>query len=394
MAAEVDHSSRDHALLSASGSPRWLVCTQSPKLEQKFAQSKTSTFAEEGTLAHEFGQLGIELGAEQISLKIYNAEVKKLKKHALYSSEMDSEVLKYTEYVLELFNIIKQSSPDAVLLVEQRLDFSHLVPRGFGTGDILIIADGKIYVIDLKYGKGIQVFAEKNSQLMLYGIGALRRFEMLYDIDTVVLTIVQPRLDHIDTWEISADDLIDWGETVVRTKAILAYNGEGELKAGSHCKFCRAKAMCRAFAEENLKLAKHDFKDPQLLSDDELLGIYEQMPMLQDWAKAITEHMIYAAIKGKKWPGYKVVHGRSNRKFTDTSAVIKVLAKSKFTNSQYLVTELASLTEIEKLLGKDEFEVKLKHLITKPVGAPTLALESDTRLAIGSIESAKKDFEN
>src|SRR5690606_27222207 len=196
MAKAVNHSARKHALLSASGASRWMNCTPSARLEEKF-EDKRSVYADEGTLAHEFGDIEIRHNIGLISDKVYNTEIAKLRKHELYSPEMETEVAKYVQIVLETYQAAKTKNPDAVILVEQRLDFSHLVEQGFGTGDIVIIADGVMEVIDLKYGKGIRVDADNNPQLKLYGSGALRAYELLYDIHTVRLTIVQPRLDHV-----------------------------------------------------------------------------------------------------------------------------------------------------------------------------------------------------
>lgn len=387
----VNHESRAHALLSASKSERWLECPPSARLEEKFEESQTSVYAAEGTLAHEFGQINIQLGAQHIDQKTFNAEIKKLRKHKLYTEEMEPEVQKYVDYVLETFRAILRDCPGAVLLVEERLDFSHLVEAGFGTGDICIIADGVLWVIDLKYGKGVRVDANDNSQLKLYGSGALRKFELMYDIETVKLVIVQPRLDHIDEWEISADDLVSWGEDVVKPTAIIAYSGGGVQKAGDHCKFCKVKAMCRAMADKNIELAQHEFRDPHLLSDKELIGIFKQTPMLVDWANAISDYVLAEAIKGKEWKGYKVVEGRSNRKWSDDAEVVKVLQGNNIKG--FLNAKLKGVAEIEKLVQPLWFSNALAKFVLKPPGAPTLALESDKRPALTGIESAKKDFQ-
>lgn len=395
----LDHTSRAHALLSASGASRWLKCTPSARLEEKFNESKTSVFAEEGTLAHEFGQINIQVHAlvNQVSSKIYGSEIKKLRKHKLYSSEMEEEVQKYVDYVIETFNTVKQTCPDAILLVEERLDFSHLVEKGFGTGDICIIADGVLWVIDLKYGKGVKVDAKENSQLMLYGSGALRKFELMYDIHTVTLVIVQPRLDHIDEWSVTADQLQYWGEQVVKPKALMAYQGEGDQVAGSHCKFCKVKGMCRAFAEMNIDLAKHEFRDPYLLSDQEIADIHRQAPMLVDWAKGVSDHILSTAINGKQWPGLKIVEGRSNSKWTDEAEALDLLVREMqhkdLTKEDFTKTTLKGIGDVEKLVGKLWFGNAMGKYVVKPQGAPTLVDESDPRPAMHSIDDAKKDFQ-
>ena len=391
MTKAVNHSARKHALLSASGASRWLNCTPSARLEEKF-EDKTSVFAEEGTLAHEFSDIELRYKLGLISKKVYSTEIAKLRKHELYSVEMEPEVAKYVEIVMEAYNAAKQKNPDAVILVEQRLDFSHLVEQGFGTGDCVIIADGVLDVIDLKYGKGVKVDAEENPQLKLYGSGALREYELLYDIHTVRLTIVQPRLDHVSSWEISVDDLVAWGENVVKPKALKAYAGEGEQNPGEWCKFCKAKAVCRGLANENMKLAAFEFQDPHILSDKEILEIYGQLPIFQDWVNAVSSYMLDEAIKGKQWPGYKLVEGRSNRKWLDENKVIEILKKD-YREDEYMVSKLAGISTIEKLVGKANFGPKFNEFIVKPPGAPTLVPESDKRPAMGT-EQAKLDFKD
>lgn len=391
MAKAVNHSARKHALLSASGASRWMNCTPSARLEENF-EEKRSVYADEGTLAHEFGDIEIRHKLGLISKKVYNVEIAKLRKHELYSTEMEPEVAKYVEIVMEAYNVAKQKNPDAVMLVEQRLDFSHLVEQGFGTGDNVIIADGVLDVIDLKYGKGVKVDADENSQLKLYGSGALREYELLYDIHTVRLTIVQPRLDHVSIWEISVDDLIAWGENEVKPKALKAYAGEGEQTPGEWCKFCKAKAVCRGLANENMKLAAFEFQDPHILSDKEVIEIYGQLSIFQDWASSVSSYILDEANKGKQWPGYKLVEGRSNRKWLDENKVIEVLQED-YDENEYMNTKLAGIAAIEKLVGKANFGPKLNEFIVKPPGAPTLVPESDKRPAMG-VEQAKLDFKD
>lgn len=374
------HATRKHALLSASGAARWLNCTPSARLEEKFQESSSSVFAQEGTLAHELADVTLRHLNGEIDTKTLARECRKIKKNNLYTDEMPSQVTKYCDYVMETLNVERKTTPDAILNVEERLDFSHVVEQGFGTGDACIISDGTMYVIDLKYGKGVQVYAENNPQLMLYGLGALRTYEAFYDIDKVVLVIVQPRLDHISEWSLSAEDLVAWGDYEVRPKAALAYKGDGEKCAGNWCKWCKVKATCRTLAEENLKLADHDFVSPHLLTDDELVAIFEQVPMLQDWASAVADHLLKQAIKGKEVRGYKVVEGRSNRKFTDEGRAKKILSASGLSPDKYLVTKLATLTAIEKLFPtKKDFAELMADVVIKPQGKPTLVPKGDKR---------------
>lgn len=391
MENRTNHSNRKHALLSASGSSRWMNCTPSARLEENFKDER-SVYADEGTLAHEFGDVDLRHRLGLISKAVYSKEIAKLRKHELYSSEMEPEVEKYVGIVLEAFNAAKQKNEDAVILIEQRLDFSHLVENGFGTGDAVIIADGVLEVIDLKYGKGVRVDADDNPQLKLYGSGALREYELLYDIRTVRLTIVQPRLDHVSVFDVSVEDLKSWGEKEVRPKAQKAYKGEGEQTPGEWCKFCKAKSICRALAQENMKLAAYEFQDPHLLSDKEVLEIYGQLEVFYDWAKSLSSYVLDEALKGKAWPGYKIVEGRSNRKWLDETKVAEVLRKD-YGEDEFMISKLAGITAIEKLVGKAKFGPLLNEFIVKPPGAPTLVPESDKRPAMG-IEQAKMDFKD
>lgn len=388
--AEVKHSARKHALLSASGASRWLNCTPSARIEEKIKETR-SVHADEGTLAHEFANFELEKHFGRITEKEYSRETKKLRKHELYSDEMGGEVAKYVDYVIETFNVANTQKGGATIQIEEQLDFSHIVEQGFGTGDSVVIADGVMEISDLKYGKGVKVFAKENPQLMLYGLGALRIFELAYEIETVRLTIFQPRLDHVDSWEISVADLYAWAENEVQPKSKLAYEGEGELKVGDWCKFCKAKAMCRATAEHNLELAKHEFRDPHRLSDEELIDIYSRIDLLVDWANSIGKYMLDEAVSGKDWPGFKVVEGRSNRKWADELKVIAKLEELGYKKPDFTKETLKGITDIERLLGKADFAPNLNSLVIKPQGAPTLVSESDKRPAMG-IEQAKKDF--
>lgn len=385
------HSDRKHAILSASGASRWMNCTPSARIEERIKESR-SIHADEGTLAHEFANIELEKHFERITQKEYNREIKKLRKHSLYYDGMEDEVAKYTEYVIEAFNVANNSTAGgATIQIEEKLDFSHIVEQGFGTGDSVIIADRIMEIPDLKFGKGVKVFAEENAQLKLYGLGALRIFDLSYDIQTVRLTIFQPRLDHVDSWDISVEDLHKWAEEEVKPKSKLAYEGEGELKVGDWCKFCKAKAMCRAMADHNLALAKHEFRDPHRLSEGEIVDIYSRIDMLVDWANSIGKFMLDEAVAGKDWEGYKVVEGRSNRKWSDEGEVIETLTNLGYSNSDYSKSTLKGIPEIEKLVGKADFTPKLSGYVVKPQGAPTLVPESDKRPAMG-IEQAKRDF--
>lgn len=391
--SNLDHSSRKHALLSASGASRWLNCTPSARLEEKFQQSQSSIYAQEGTLAHEFGDVILRYINGEIEEKTLNTELNKLRREELYSDEMEEQVDKYVEFVKDSFDEAYKTDKGAAMLIEERLDFSHLVEQGFGTGDATVIGNGILDIIDLKYGKGVKVSAQNNPQLKLYASGALNEYDMLYDIHTVRMTIVQPRLDHIDTYEMSVEDLEMWGNKVVKPAAEKAYAGKGKQQAGDWCKWCKVKAMCATLAAKNVKLAQHEFRDPHLLSEKQLVEVYKQQPMLVDWVNAVSKYLLEQALNGKRWPGYKVVEGRSNRKFINNESVALILDKEGYSESEYMVKKLGGITHISKLLGK-EFNTLLSPYVIKPPGAPTLVPESDKRPELNSIEQAKEEFKN
>lgn len=370
-----------HALLSASSSHRWLHCPPSARLEEKF-ENETSIFAAEGTAAHELSEhkLRLFLGIET--------------KRPI--SEFDSDDLEYytdiyVEYAKELIIEARGKCKDPIILLEQRLDYSCYVAEGFGTGDLVIIADGTLDIVDLKYGKGVAVSAENNPQMKLYALGALHIFDDLYDIQAVRMTIVQPRLDSISAHEISASELLNWAEDDLKPKAQLAWNGEGKFTPNEHCRFCRARFTCRARAEEVLNLAKYDFAQPDLLEDDEISEILQIADRLSTWANDVYSFATDKAIReGKSWDGFKLVESRSNRKYANESAVIEAVTSEGYTN--IYKQSLIGITEMEKLLGKSQFKKLLSNLIEKPTGKPTLVPLSDKRQPITINNTAEADF--
>jgi hypothetical protein len=385
---QVKHETRKHALLSASGASRWLNCTPSARLEERFGKDKPSAYAEEGTLAHELSELKLRNHTGEMTDATYKKEVAKIMKNPLFSSDMLEQTDKYTSLVLEFFSATKDAHPDAVLLLEEKFDFSHVVEQGFGTGDACIIADDTLHIIDLKYGKGIEVSAFDNPQLKIYALGALRHYELHYNIDNVRLTIVQPRLDAVSSFEVSVNDLLLWAAKEVKPAAERAYKGEGELCVGSWCKFCKVKAACRKYAEANLELAKHDFKDPELLSDDELLQVFAKQPMLQDWVASVAEHLLSEALRGKKWQGFKLVEGRSQRKWSNETAVVEALLRQGLSADKFTETTTLTVAKMEKAIPKEALK-SIQDFILKPPGAPTLVPASDKR---PEFNSASEDF--
>ena len=369
-----------HALLSASSSHRWLNCNPSARLEQEFADRETEAAAE-GTAAHAL--------AEHKLRKALKMRTKKpISKYD--SDEMDAYTEGYVEFVLEQLAEAKKDCKDPLILVEQKLDFSCFVPDGFGTGDCIIIADKTLHIIDLKYGQGILVEAEGNPQMMLYALGALRLFGSLYDIETVSMTIYQPRRENVSTWSIPVDALMEWTENTLKPKAELAFKGEGEFQPGSWCTFCKAAVKCRARAEAKLQLAQYEFAMPPLLTDEEIEDILTRLDDLTKWANEIQAYAQNAAINhGKNWRGFKLVESRTNRKYTDEAAVAQA-AKDAGYHDIYKHS-LITITEMERLMGKKTFAEVLGALVVKPQGKPTLVPASDKRPAITS-SGAKQDF--
>ena len=370
-----------HALLSASSSKRWLNCTPSARLEEQFGREDAGPYAEEGTAAHALAEHKVKKCLRKRSKRPVSD---------YQCDEMEECTDGYASYVMEQVELAKQDCKDPVVLIEQRLDYSAYVPEGFGTGDLLIVADKTLTVIDLKYGKGVAVDAEWNPQIMLYGLGALELFDCIYDIETVRMTIYQPRLESVSTWEISVSDLMGWVETELKPKAQLAIRGEGEFHCGSWCRFCKAKNTCRARAEEYLRLAQMEFKPPALLSDEEIAEVLKVADELAKWSADVYAFATDEAIThGKKWTGFKLVEGRSNRKYTDEKEVAEAAKAAGYTD--IYKKSLVGITEMEKLMGKKKFAEVLGKLVYKPQGKITLVTESDKRQEIQTA-TAEADF--
>lgn len=368
-----------HAILSASSSHRWLNCSPSARLEQEFEDRETEAAAE-GTAAHALCEhklrRALKLQSRRKPISKYDCD------------EMDLHTDNYVQFVLETLAEAHQHCADPLINIEQRLDFSCYVPDGFGTGDCIIISDKTMHVIDFKYGQGVLVEAEQNPQMMLYALGALRLFDSLYDIDEVAMTIYQPRRENISTWTIAVDDLKAWAENELVPKARLAYEGKGEYLPGPWCTFCKAAVKCRARAEEKLRLAQYEFARPPLLTDAEIEDILDKLSDLTSWANEIMAYAQDAALnQGKQWRGWKVVEGRSNRKYSNEEAVIEAANAAGY--HDIIRKSLIPLTEMEKLMGKQDFHDILGGLIVKPAGKPTLVPVSDKRPAI---TSANIDF--
>ena len=361
-----------HAVLSASSSHRWLNCSPSARLEQEFEDRETEAAAE-GTAAHAL--------CEHKLRRVLKLQSRRKPISRYDSDEMDMHTDGYAQFVLETLAEVRKNCADPLINIEQRLDFSCYVPDGFGTGDCIIIGDKIMHVIDFKYGQGVLVEAEHNPQMMLYALGALRLFDSLYDIEEVAMTIYQPRRENISTWTIPVSELKAWAENELVPKARLAYEGKGEYRPGPWCTFCKAAVKCRARAEEKLRLAQYEFAKPPLLTDTEIEDILGKLDDLTRWAEEIKTYAQDAALNhGKQWHGYKVVEGRSVRKYSNEDAVVEAANAAGY--HDIFRKTLLPITEMEKLMGKQEFQSILGGLIIKPAGKPTLVPASDKRPAI------------
>lgn len=367
-----------HAIMSASSAHRWLNCTPSVKLCETF-EDNPSEYAAEGTEAHELCEYKLKtaLGMEA------DDPTPKLSR---FNDEMEECAAGYANYVLEQVNEASQTCSDPKVLIEQRVDFSRWVPEGFGTADCVIIADGTLRVVDYKHGLGVLVEAEMNPQMMCYALGALELFDALYDISKVSMTIYQPRRENISTFEISREELLTWADKVLKPAAKLAFEGKGEFRCGEWCGFCKAKHRCRARAEENLLMARHEFKLPALLDDIEIEVILSKVDELTSWASDVKDYALQSALGGKSWTGWKLVEGRANRRYTDENEVIKAVCEAGFDPFE---KKVLGITAMQKLLGKTKFEKLLSAYIEKPQGNPTLVPESDKR---PEISCANLDF--
>lgn len=369
----------NHALLSPSSSHRWLNCTPSALFESRFV-NKTSSAAEEGTVAHELCEHKLKK-ALGIKSKQSTSE--------LIDAEMENHSDDYVSFVLEQLEFAKQHCNDPIVLIEQRVDFTKYVPNGYGTADCVIVSDEKLHVIDYKNGVGVLVESVHNPQIKCYALGALSLYE---DFKEVSMTIFQPRRENVSTWTTSVEELLPWAETELKPKAGLAIKGEGSFCSGDWCGFCRAKVKCRARAEDKLKLAQEEFKLPPLLSDKEIEEILSIIPDLTKWANDIMTYASDSAINHRKeWTGFKVVKGRSVRKYMDEEKVAEVAKKNGF--EDIFKQSLIPLTEMQKLMGKKQFDEILGDLIIKPPGKPTLVPTSDKRKAL-DVSNVNTEFNN
>lgn len=377
-----------HALLGPSSAARWIACPPSVKLCEQF-EDVESEYAKEGSLAHEIAELKVrKLIDPGLTSRKFTAAMKKLKEKELYQEEMQGYTDEYVEFIQEqMYSHLVTPH----IAVEQRVDFSQYVPDGFGTADCILIANDTLHIIDFKYGKGVPVSVENNAQLLLYALGAYLAYDMIFPIEHIKMSIVQPRLNNIDTWECSLDYLLEFAK-IAQEKATMALKGEGDFNCGEHCKFCKAKAVCRERANVNLELAKYEFKAADQLTLEEIGQILEKAKDLAKWADDLKDYALSESLKGNEVPGWKAVNGRGSRSFTNTDEAIKVLVNNGIAEELLFERKYLTLAQMEKTVGKKEFNNLVGNLIVMNVGKPTLVEASDKREAITNMIKAEDEF--
>lgn len=379
----------EHALLSASGSHKWLHCTPSARLEETFPET-SSEFAEEGRLAHSIAELQCNKKFTLLKPSKYKADLKKLQDDTRYNPEMMTHVQTYLDYIL---GIVHSYEAPPYIAIEQRVNYGHLVPEGFGTADCILIGGKTMHVIDFKYGKGVPVYSDDNPQMKLYALGALAAYEFLFEIEDVVLTIIQPRLDSISSWSISVVDLLIWAESI-KVIAQMAFEGAGETRPGDWCRFCRAKALCRARSEFSQgPFDAYQGMKPPIIGNDEVGEILQRADVIKKWITDLEEYALSALLAGEEVPGWKAVEGRAVRQFTDAEAAFEKVKANGYNEALLYERKPLSLASVEKLLSKKTFTELLSDFIFTPPGKPALAAVSDKRQAITNKTSAAEEFE-
>jgi hypothetical protein len=372
-----------HAKLSPSAADRWIHCPGSIRLSEQCPDPGSSAYADEGTVAHAAAEAKLLYAAAEISKKAYSARIAKLKKSEYWSGEMDEATDLYASLVRE--RIAALGEDDAELMVEQRFSLDKWAPGSFGTSDAVIVGGGAIEVVDLKYGKGVRVSAKGNPQLRLYGLGAAELFGDIYDFSSVRTTIIQPRLDHISSEEMPLGELRLWAEQTVKPAAEAALGGDGPTASGDWCRWCPAKAICRTRAEEQLALARYEFAEPELLQTEEIGNVLAKAEALQKWVADIQEYALQQAVQGEHFDGWKLVEGRSVRKYADDLKVAEKLQAAGFPEASLYERKLLGITAMEKLVGKKKLAQVLGDLIVKPSGKPVLVGADDPRPELGKV---------
>lgn len=383
-----------HALLSASGAHRWLECTPSARLEETFPES-TSSYAAEGTLAHEVAANCALYWTEQITEAEYENKLNALKQNDLYTADMLEDCINYAKLICDKWNNLKEKCPDATVMIEAQIKYEEWAPEGFGTADCLILADGFLEVIDFKYGKGKRVDALGNPQMRMYTLGAYSTYGLVFNVEHITMTIYQPRLSGVmcDD-EITIAELLKWGEEYVKPRAALAFEGKGDFCPSSEiCKFCKAKQVCRARANENLKQFD-EAPDILCLTPDEAGQILEKADDIKAWLTDLENLVQSTLLEGQPVKGWKIVEGRSNRRYADETKVAAAMKAAGYNDAViYKPKELITLTQMEKDFGKKNIATILDGLIIKPAGKPTLAPETDKRPEFKPEEQILKAFD-
>lgn len=383
-----------HAKVGPSSSKKWLACTPSIQFESEFPDSGSGEAAREGTLAHSLAETIISKQLGLIKQRAYEAEIANIKSNPLYDGAMQEHCEQYATFVIEQYFGMQVETPDAIIMLEQKLDLTEYIPEGFGTVDVTFIGNRLLRIIDLKYGRGVFVDSDQNTQMMIYALGAYHSYGHLYGIDEIQMTIYQPRIDNISDFTMLVKDLLAWGEKTLKPKAKMAFNGEGEMVAGEHCRFCKARSVCRVNAAFQLKAVEKVFQEPATLSPDEvsdLLGKFEDFKL---WAESVKDYALDRALNGGvEWPNYKLVHGKASRKYVSEDEVKARLKEKGFNSTDYLETSLLPVTRLEKKIGAGDFNTYLSDLIHKPLGAVSLVPVTDKRPAIDKNTEAAKAFE-
>jgi hypothetical protein len=373
-----DHSSRAHALLSASSAARWLACPPSAVAAEAYENADTD-YTREGTIAHEVAE--IYANGDKVNMEVTTVDI---------TSEMIECAQGYRDYIQE-----QTKSDTAVVLLEQRVDFSPWVPDGFGTADCIILQGDTMDVIDYKYGKGVAVSATDNQQMKLYGLGALNDYGFACDIKTVRLHIYQPRLNNISVDEIQVDALLEWAEKTVKPTAAKAAKGKGNYNPGEHCRFCPHAGRCRALTKQCTEYVEtHGMRaGVEILAPWEVAEVLRMEPLVSLWLKRVKDQALTTMLNGGEVPGYKVVAGRGSRAWADDLEVAGLLKGAGYSTEDYTKTEVLSVAAMEKALGKKKVAELLGGQILNHTGSPTVAPETDKRPVYDPVAEAKKDFE-
>lgn len=376
-----------------------MSCPPSARLEERLHGifgDKSSPFAEEGTKAHSLAELKLMLAkgklGEEDGINQFNYDLRR-KALGEIPPEMDKATDFYRDLIIEKFLTVKKTCKDAKLLLEQRLDFSEWVPEGFGTGDVVIVSDTLLEVCDFKYGKGVPVHAEGNPQARCYGLGAMRRFGVLYGFTHIRNTIIQPRLDSVTEETLTREELLEWAETQLKPKAMLAWRGEGEFNPGDHCKFCAARAICYTRATQSMRIFSHGFATPDVIPDEAIPEILEVADTAIDWLNDLKHYALSQAMRGQEWRGYKLVRAKKPpRKWKNEEEAKHQLIRAGYEPEVYTETKFKTVTQIEKLVGKAAFDAIFAPLVTQGEGALTLVPEDDKRTEFTSAEADFSDM--